>query len=89
MDECTTSRLRIFIEGEFFSGGHLRWNLGWPTPNYAGAFLVTLLVLAFVFFRLALAPDVSGGGGQRARPTGEDLFAWCSLGLGSGPGCLV
>lgn len=39
----------MIFEGEFFSGGHLRWNLGWPTPNYAGAFLVTLLALAFAF----------------------------------------
>ena len=39
----------MIIEGEFLSGGHLRWNLGWPTPNYAGAFLATLLALAFVF----------------------------------------
>jgi len=37
------------IEGEFYSGGHLRWNLGWPTPNYAGAFLVTLLALVWIF----------------------------------------
>lgn len=39
----------MIIEGEFFSGGHLRWNLGWPTPNYAGAFLATVLALVFVF----------------------------------------
>jgi len=39
----------MIIEGEFFSDGHLRWNLGWPTPNYAGAFLVTFLALAFAF----------------------------------------
>ncbi len=37
------------LEGEFFSGGHLRWNLGWPTPNYAGAFVVTVLVLLWIF----------------------------------------
>ena len=39
----------MILEGEFFSGDHLRWNIGWPTPNYAGAFLVTLLALTFVF----------------------------------------
>jgi len=33
MDVCNT---RVSIEGEFLSGGHLRWNLAWPTPNYAG-----------------------------------------------------
>ncbi len=37
----------MILEGEFFSGGHLRWNLGWPTPNYAGAFIVTLVVLCW------------------------------------------
>lgn len=26
-----------------------RWNLGWPTPNYAGAFWATCLALMFVF----------------------------------------
>lgn len=39
----------MILDGEFFSGGHLRWNLGWPTPNYAGAFLATVLALAFAF----------------------------------------
>lgn len=39
----------MILDGEFLSGSHFRWNLGWPTPNYAGAFLVTLLALAFVF----------------------------------------
>lgn len=39
----------MIIEGEFFADGHLRWNFGWPTPNYAGAFLATLLALAFAF----------------------------------------
>lgn len=41
----------MIIEGEFFSDGHLRWNLGWPTPNYAGAFLATLLALLIAFSR--------------------------------------
>jgi hypothetical protein len=35
--------LGLVFEGQFFHGEHLRWNLGWATPNYAGAFLVTLL----------------------------------------------
>jgi hypothetical protein len=39
----------LIFEGEFFSGGHLRWNLGWQTPNYAGAFLATLLVFLWAF----------------------------------------
>ena len=55
----------MILEGEFFSGVHLRWNLGWPTPNYSGAFLVTLLALAFVFSTsrlrwVALATEVVG-----------------------------
>jgi hypothetical protein len=55
----------MILEGEFFSGGHLRWNLGWPTPNYAGAFLVSLLALAFVFsgsrWRWAILAVEAGG----------------------------
>jgi len=35
------------VEGDFVFQGTQRWNLGWPTPNYAGAFLVTLLCLAW------------------------------------------
>lgn len=41
----------MIIEGEFLSSAQLRWNLGWPTPNYAGAFLAMLLSLAFIFSR--------------------------------------
>jgi len=33
----------VIFEGRFFHGEHLRWNLGWPTPNYAGSFLATLI----------------------------------------------
>ncbi len=55
----------MIIEGEFFSGGHLRWNLGWPTPNYAGAFLVTLLALHWAGadsrWRWALLAAEAGG----------------------------
>jgi O-antigen ligase len=36
------------FDGHFFRGEHLRWNLDWPTPNYAGAFLVTLLCFAWI-----------------------------------------
>lgn len=28
---------------DYFFNDHLRWNLGWDTPNQAGAFLVSLL----------------------------------------------
>lgn len=31
------------LEGVFESFGSLRWNLGWPTPNHAGAFVAALL----------------------------------------------
>jgi len=37
------------IESDFFVGEHLRWNLGWASPNYAGSFVVALLALAFGF----------------------------------------
>ena len=39
----------MILSGDFFYHGQLRWNLGWPTPNYAGAFVATLLALAFAF----------------------------------------
>ncbi|MFA5264405.1 MAG: O-antigen ligase family protein [Opitutaceae bacterium] len=35
----------MIFSGDFYQQGMLRWNLGWPTPNYAGAFLVALLPL--------------------------------------------
>jgi hypothetical protein len=31
----------VFSDTYTFAG-HLRWNLGWPNPNYAGAFIATL-----------------------------------------------
>jgi hypothetical protein len=37
------------LSGDFYYHGFVRWNLGWPTPNYAGAFITTLLALAFAF----------------------------------------
>jgi len=39
----------MILGGDFLYHGLLRWNLGWPTPNYAGAFVATLLVFAFAF----------------------------------------
>ena len=33
----------MIIEQVFFYNGIPRWNLGWATPNYAGAFLATLI----------------------------------------------
>lgn len=33
----------MIIDGKIFLRRALRWNLGWPTPNYGGAFFVTLL----------------------------------------------
>ncbi|MFT3990709.1 MAG: O-antigen ligase family protein [Luteolibacter sp.] len=31
------------MEGTYFFGEHLRWNLGWSNPNQAGAFVATLI----------------------------------------------
>lgn len=31
------------MEGAYFFGEHLRWNLGWNNPNPAGAFIATLI----------------------------------------------
>ncbi|MGH8021774.1 MAG: O-antigen ligase family protein [Opitutaceae bacterium] len=36
------------VESDFFFRGLERWNLGWPTPNFAGAWLATLLPLCWV-----------------------------------------
>jgi O-antigen ligase len=33
---------------DYFFNSHLRWNLGWDTPNQGGAFLVTLLPWVWV-----------------------------------------
>jgi len=38
----------MILESDFFFNGIPRWNLGWATPNYAGAFLVTLLCFLWV-----------------------------------------
>jgi hypothetical protein len=32
----------MILEADYFFHGVPRWNLGWPNPNYAGAFLATL-----------------------------------------------
>lgn len=37
----------MIIEGEFFYHQTLRWSLGWSTPNYAGAFIATVLCLTW------------------------------------------
>jgi len=41
----------MLIESDFFVGEQLRWNLGWASPNYAGAFVAMLLALGFGFSR--------------------------------------
>ena len=35
------------IEGIYFFGDQVRWNLGWPNPNPAGAFVAMCLVFLF------------------------------------------
>ena len=37
----------MILYGDFYYHGLLRWNLGWPTPNYAGALVASLLALGF------------------------------------------
>jgi hypothetical protein len=39
----------MIFESFFFHNEHLRWNLGWATPNYAGSFLVSLTVFFWAF----------------------------------------
>ena len=39
----------MVFEGEYFFRNILRWNLGWPTPNYAGAFIATILPLCWAW----------------------------------------
>jgi hypothetical protein len=38
----------MIFEGQFFYNGQARWNLGWATPNYAGAFLVILVAFLWI-----------------------------------------
>ncbi len=35
----------MILENDFFFNGTQRWDLGWATPNYAGAFLATIICL--------------------------------------------
>ena len=41
------------MEGTYFFGEHLRWNLGWNNPNPAGAFIATLIPWMWGLGRLA------------------------------------
>ncbi|MGH7945117.1 MAG: O-antigen ligase family protein [Opitutaceae bacterium] len=50
----------MIIEGDFFFQGMPRWNLGWPTPNYAGAFIATLLPWCWIGG--SQKPEVGGQG---------------------------
>lgn len=51
----------MVIEAQYVFNGHERWNLGWATPNYAGAFLATLLPAMWALRSLAyLASDRRG-----------------------------
>lgn len=44
------------IEGIYFFGDQLRWNLGWPNPNPAGAFIALWIpLLAALHFAMASA----------------------------------
>lgn len=36
------------FEGEYFYLGEARWNLGWATPNFAGAFLATIVCFTWI-----------------------------------------
>lgn len=38
------------MEGKYYFGDELRWNLGWDSPNHAGAFLATLIPVAWIAF---------------------------------------
>jgi len=49
------------MEGTYFFGEHLRWNLGWNNPNPAGAFIATLIPWMWGYGRLAAARRGSAG----------------------------
>jgi O-antigen ligase len=47
----------MIFEQEFFFGSHSRFNLGWASPNYAGAFLASLLpAIWFAYDLVRLKP---------------------------------
>jgi hypothetical protein len=47
------------MEGTYFFGEHLRWNLGWSNPNQAGAFIAMFIPWLWVLGRRG-----SGGSGK-------------------------
>jgi O-antigen ligase len=47
------SYIGVIFEQAFYYHGHLRWSLGWATPNYAGAFLVTVEPVIWISTKLA------------------------------------
>lgn len=61
----------MILEGDFIYNGMQRWNIGWATPNYAGAFLATLLPWCWMI-----------GGRRRKRGSGRDATVAMGVGLG-------
>lgn len=61
------------MEGLYFFGEHVRWNLGWNNPNQAGAFVAMLIPWLWGLGRMA------GGGSRKA----NGLFVlWLAVELG-------
>lgn len=66
------------MEGIYFFGEHVRWNLGWENPNQAGAFIATLIPGMWGLWLLA------AGGKLRVWGIGiillcTELFLWFLL----------
>lgn len=76
----------MIFEGEFFFRGVPRWNLGWPTPNYAGAFLATLLPWCWVW---SGRWDRWGWRGLTALGFAGEMMLWLALARTYSRGALV
>jgi len=54
------------MEGTYYFGDELRWNLGWENPNQAGAFIATLIPFLWAIFEILGRRGGRGGSGGRS-----------------------
>jgi len=54
----------MILSGDFYYHGLPRWNLGWPTPNYVGAFAFS--GAPWRWAALVVEAGRFGGGGSRS-----------------------
>lgn len=76
----------MIFESDFFFNEIRRWNLGWPTPNYAGAWLATVVPCFWVCWRLRWLGLV---GGVKAFLLLGEVAVWVALCMTFSRGGLV